>query len=370
MNIVQAKELLQSIVKYNLTEWEYGRTENIVVPFFAGDPGVGKTAAPKQVAAEVGIPYFQTIVAQFDPGELAGLPFMGEVDVHRVVNGKEILNRETRMIRLRPSYLPDINDDQQKVGIYNLDELPQTMLAGQNIMSQLVNEYRIGEHNISRGLTIVATGNKPENKAGTTPMPAHLKDRLTYIEIEPDYKVWLQWASQSYDMGGEKVSRVDAKIRTYIRENSSRFHKFDPQAKASPTPRSWEKTSAYLRMDLPKEIRVETIAGQIGEGAAGEFETWLRVEDKMPKMETILNHPKDAPVFDNAQHDVAMLVLANLADMANDKNIEAILTYITRFPNKEMLAVFAQDCFTRDATLLGNKHVTDWKIRVASKIIL
>lgn len=372
MNILQAKDLLKSIVKYNLEELQAGSShKNLVVPFFAGDPGLGKTAIPTQVAEELGLAYMQTIVGQFDPGELAGLPFMGEVEVHRHRNGEAVVEKETRMIRLRPSYLPDINDDRQKVGIYNLDELPQAMLAGQNVMSQLVNEYRIGEHQISRGLTLVATGNKPENKAGTTPMPSHLKDRLTYIVIEPDEKIWLEYAALSMKRAdGQMVSRVDSRIRAYIRQNSTRFHVFDPAQNANPTPRSWEKSSAYLRMDLPKEIRFEAIAGQIGQGAAGEFEAWLRVEGRIPRIEDILARPDEVPVFGNQDHDVAALLLANLADQATHKNIEPILRYITRFPNKEMLAVFSQDCFNRDRSLLENKHVTDWKMKVLSKVVI
>ena len=39
---------------------------------FEGDPGVGKTAFIKQCAEEEEVPYHQTIIAQYDAGELGG----------------------------------------------------------------------------------------------------------------------------------------------------------------------------------------------------------------------------------------------------------------------------------------------------------
>lgn len=367
MRINEAKKLLSEIVLYNLSEFERGHSHNkYVVPFFAGDPGVGKTALTRQVAREHDLPYFQTIVAQFDPGELAGLPFMGEKEVTRKVGDEVKTYMETRMIRLRPSYLPDINDDAQKLGIYNLDELPQTMLAGQNIMSQLVNEWRIGEHHISRGITICATGNKPENKAGTVTMPAHLKDRLMYIPIEVHIDDFMAYANQTNKDGS---TFVDRRIRAYLRQHSDHLHKFTPGTNASPTPRSWEKASAILSMNLPSNIRAGALAGTVGDGEAVTFEQWLRVEDKMPKVEDIIKDPEGAEVFDNKNADILYLLLASLADKATKGNIGSILKYINRLPNKEFWAVFSSDAFTRDKELLNVREVTEWKMKHASKLV-
>jgi len=370
MRIPAAKKLLEEIVVNNLMEYKKGRSHNnFLIPFFAGDPGIGKTQIPKQVAKAHDLPYFQTIAAQFDPGELAGLPFMGEVEITDETDkeGRKTKSHfETRMIRLRPSYLPDINDANQRVGIYNLDELPQTLLAGQNIMSQLVNEYRIGEHELSRGLSICCTGNKPENKAGTVTMPAHLKDRLMYVEVEANAEDWLGYAQQPNEDGDGPL--VDTRIRAFIRQHPGKLSMFTPGAHASPTPRSWEKNSKIINMDLPKEVRREAMGGQIAEGMATTFEEWLRVEDEMPKIEDIIAHPDDAPLFGNSKADILYLLLGSLADRSDKKNIGAILKYINRLPNKEFCAVFASDAFVQHPELLQIREVTEWKMKHASKL--
>jgi hypothetical protein len=366
MNILQAAELLTSVFAHNLNCMEKERTHNdFIVPMFLGDPGVGKTAIPQMVAKEVGVPYFETIVAQYDAGEMAGLPFIGDKEIKIVEENDghhtERFEKHTRMVRLRPDYAPDIHDPEQRIGIWNLDELPQAFLANQNICSQIVNAWKIGKHEISRGITMCATGNKPENKAGTTTMPMHLRDRLMFISVDVDSDIWLKYAA---------TVGVDGRIRAFIRNNPGSLHEFKVGANAFPTPRSWDKCSSVLAMDLPGSIRTEALSGNIGEGMATTFETWIRVEDKMPKLEDIIANPLTAPVFGNSQANIAYLLLAALSDATTPKNVEAILQYIDRMPNKEFAAVYAADAFNRDKSLLDTKVVTKWKMTTGAKLAL
>lgn len=366
MRISEAKTFLASVVSYNLTQFEKGADhKTYVVPMFIGDPGLGKTAIPTQVAKEAGMPYFETIVAQYDAGELAGMPFTGDkVTTHRDAEGNLREAIEKQMIRLRPDYLPDIHDEDQLVGVYNLDELPQAFLANQNICSQLVNSWRIGKHLISSGITICCTGNKPENKAGTTAMPSHLKDRLLFLEVESHIDDSLDYFN--------KVG-VDYRIRAFLKNNSGYLHKFTPGANSNPTPRSWEKTSVVINLGNAPNIRTQAIIGQIGTEAGTFFENWIRVEDRMPVLQDVIDHPEDvnkAPVFGERDPDVAYILLAALADAANDKNIGNILKYIKRLPNQEFATFWAQDAFRRDPALLNNRDVTRWKMTDGVKVMI
>lgn len=371
MKISDAKSLLSSVFKYNLDQYENGLKtgknlhNTYIIPFFRGDPGVGKTAIPNQVAAEFGVPYHQTIIAQYDAGELAGLPFLSKIEINEAYydeKGQEHHRKVfvDRMVRLRPTYLPDPMTDEGKIGIYNLDELPQAFLANQNIASQLTNEYRVGEHAISPGITICCTGNKPENKAGTTSMPSHLRDRLMFIDIEADHDDFLKYAAQK---------GFDPRVRAYIKENPKYLHAFVPATDAFPSPRSWEKVSAVLSMNLPKHLRAAALGGQIGPSVTTHFESWLRVEDRLPKLEDIVNHPDQVEVFGNKDASVLYLLLANLADYATDKRIENIIRYVNRLPNQEFAAYWAQETFTKNEGLLKHRAVTDWKLSKGAKLI-
>lgn len=375
MKISNAIELLKKITAYNLEQYEADLknpkiSDNFIVPIFVGDPGIGKTAIPRQAAREMDLWYGQAIIAQFDAGELAGLPWLDKQQVPLIDNdgkpiknekGEIMLGEKTRMIRIRPDYLPDPEVPEQHFGIFNLDELAQAFLASQNIASQIVNEYRVGKHEIPKGITMCATSNKPENKAGTTSMPTHLRDRLMFITVEVSVDDWLAHAAQR---------RYDPRIRAYIRQNPKSLHSFDPAAFANPTPRSWEKAGGILTMGLSREVRSESLGGQIGQGEAIKFEAWLRVEDKLPKLEDILKNPEKAPVFGPKDADINYLLLSNLADIATQENVGAILKYIERLPQQEFTIYWASDALSRDKSLREAKPFHKWLVSKGSKLMI
>lgn len=346
MKISDAANLLEAIVLYNVGEAAKGHSaNNYIVPFFVGDPGVGKTAVGRQVAKDLDMKYRQVIVAQFDPGELAGLPYVSP--------GGD------KMIRLRPEYLPTEEDGGV---IFNLDELPQAMMASQNVCSQIVNEWRVGEHSIPRTVTIMATGNKPENKAGTTTMPTHLRDRLMFIPLEVDHDDWLRY--------GAKYG-LDPRVRAFIKQFPKHLHDFNPAANACPSPRSWEKASAVLSLkNITKHQRAVSLAGTVGDGVAKQFEAWLRVEERIPRIEEIIADPKNAVVFDNKDADVLYVILASLADHLNEKNAPAIAAYLERIPNKEFVAYWFGEVRSRDKSLFRLPAIANLTMKVGNKLVV
>lgn len=358
MNIRECVEITKQIVAHNIRCMEkstaLGGTNDYIVPIFIGDPGLGKTAIPQIAARDLDIAYNQTIVAQFDAGELAGLTFPKIVREIDPETGKEV--EVTIATRLRPDYLPN-----ETVSIWNLDELPQAFLAQQNVCSQIVNQWKVGAHPVSRGTTIIATGNKPENRAGTTVMPSHLKDRLSFIEVTPDSDEWLDYAQQK---------QLDFRGRTYIKEFPGNLHVFDAKTDGNPTPRSWEKTCHILSLNLSKMARKNMICGQLGTKFGEKFEQWLRVEDKLPKFDQLLANPMSVPVFDDPK-DVSVLYmfLGNCADRASDKTIEPIVTYVKRLKQAEMMAWWLKDTLNQHPALRKNKHVTQLIITHGSKLI-
>ena len=361
MKISDAKTLLRETFLYNIHQMEAGKSHNTyLVPFFVGDPGVGKTAIPRQVATELaaenpelGISLHQTIVAQYDAGEMGGLPFLGKVEM-------EDGTVEDRMIQVRPNYMPDPKQANGVLGFWNLDEMPQAFLANLNICSQIINEWRVGEHNVSPGITICATGNKPENKAGTTSLPMHLRDRLMYIPIDTDHDEFLGYAA---------TYALDYRVRAYIKKNPASLHKFQVGLNSFPSPRSWEKASGILSMDLPSHIRVEALSGQIGDGEATQFEAYIRIADRLPDPEDIIKDPMNAPIYGAAEADILYLILTNLADMAKESNVEQIIKYLRRLPNKEFLVLWSKDALARHPKLNNNKHVTEFKLKDIGELL-
>lgn len=359
MKISEVKTLIKSVIQYNIECYTSGKGHrDYIVPILIGDPGVGKTAAGRQVGEELEIPVTTTIVAQYDAGELAGFPMPD--------------HEHQKMIRFRPDFLPDgdpiVRDDgkgnkrlelQNPVGVWQLDELPQAPVAVMNLCAQIVEEWRIGEHEIAPGWTIICAGNKPSNRAGTNTIPTHLRDRLLHIDVEADHN---EFVKHAVEMG------VRPQITSYIRKNPGHLSVFDPTARACPSPRSWFKASAILGFGLPTNIRLPTLAGYLGEGEATQFESWLRVEDKMPDPAEVIRKPKEAPIFDSKNSDVLLLLLANMAHLATRQNIGNIITYCNRLPNQEFSVYCLQDAYARNKDIENSKDFEGWLIEHGAKI--
>lgn len=349
MKISDVKTLIQSVLEYNINCYSTGiGHREYIVPFLSGNPGIGKTAAPRQVAHNLDIPHRTTIVAQYDPGELAGFPMPD--------------HEKKRMIRFRPDFLPDGDPDengneQNPVCLWQLDELPQAPVAVMNLCAQIIEEWRIGEHAIHPGTTIICSGNPASNRAGTNTIPTHLRDRLMWIDVEADYDEFLNYAS---------TQQLHPSVTSYIKRNPDNLAKFDPAERACPSPRSWFKVAALLGMNLPPNIRLLAITGYVGAAHAQQFESWLRVADRMPDPAEVIKNPDKAPVAfgKNGQDgtDVLIMLLCNIAALCNKKNIGNIIRYANRLPNQEFAVFCIQDCLRRNPDLTDSKEFGAWAV--------
>lgn len=359
MKISDAKTLLTTILKYNIDQHLAGVShKHFIIPYFVGEPGVGKTAIPTQVAEEEEVPLHTTIIAQYDAGEMAGFGIPTDVIFE---NEDGTRYTEKRVIRARPDYLPDPRTPEGVVGIWNMDEIAQAFLANMNLCSQIVNEYRLGEHPISHGITICCTGNRAQDKSGTTVMPMHLRDRLMFINIEADYKDFLDYANKR---------AVHRWVRAYIGANPGYLHKFEVGVNAFPSPRSWERTSELLKMNHAPHILHECLAGQIGDGMAAQFLAWVKVEDRMPSVEDVIRNPESVPVFEDRDADILYMLVANLVEVSDKKNLAQIITYLKRLPNAEFKAMWAKDVQIRHPEVNETKVMTDFKLTDLTKILI
>jgi len=358
MNITDAKKMITEVFHHNYRKWENGASHRaMIVPALVGDPGVGKTAACQQAAEELEMPYHQTIVGQMDAGEMGGFGFPMDVDL-KGHDGKTY--NVKRLIRLRPDFLPDPLLEDGVLGFYNLDELAQAPMANLNVCSQLVNEWRIGKHEISPGITIVCTMNKASNKAGTTALPSHLKERLCFVTIEPDYKEVMTLANRR---GWHPL------VISYLNKNPAHLHQFVVGQDACPTPRSWDKSSEIMSLDVSNHIRAEMLTGQIGAAMMTTFEKWLRVEQYAADPHQVIANPLTHELYGPDKIDILYLLITNFAAMADKKNIAPMIEYMKRIENQEICAIFTKDVLDRHPELNNTKAMTDFKIGPMNNIL-
>jgi hypothetical protein len=280
-----------------------GRTSQYTTPMLWGTAGCGKTTGVESVADGLGIDCRVVILAQYDAGELGGFPVLQDGEMHRA----------------RPAFLPTEGE-----GILFLDELPQAPVANQNIAAQLVNERRIGEHKLGDGWSIVCAGNDLKHRAGTNAMPSHLKDRLLHLEVEPSLDDTLEYFN---------AKGVDPIVCGFLRFSADQLSVFDKDAKACPSPRSWEKISNILSWGLPRAAESQAFAGQVGAGAGAKFEAFLQMYRELPNPEQPLTDPMNAPVPEKAS--ILYALLAGISARVNDKNADNFLRYVDRIPQGE-----------------------------------
>ena len=337
MRISQAKAIVEASID-SQTKHANGRDAQRPIAYLVGGAGLGKTSIVQSIANEREIGLNILSLAQYDAGELAGW---------LVADGDN-------MKRLRPDWMPKDGE-----GILFLDELAQAPVANQNNAAQLVNERRIGEHRLPDGWSIVAAGNRTSDRAGTNNMPTHLRDRLMFLEVEADLDDTVKY----YNAKG-----VAQQVCAFIRFRPEFLHKFERDANACPSPRSWDRVSSILSWGLDATCQTEAIAGQVGRPAAADFIGFLRVYEAVPDMDQLIANPDSAVLPDDPA--VLYAVSSALAFKMSKANAGNVIRYLKRLPQQEFAAFVIKDALARDRDLKNVEAVRQWILSDGKHLIL
>ncbi len=304
--------------------------------FLWGAPGVGKSDAVAALARARGLPLIDLRATLLDPVDLRGLP-------HVDANGAAAW--------APPAFLPRADRDGAE-GILFLDELNAAPPSTQAACFQLILNRRLGEYALPAGWRILAAGNRQSDRAAAQRMPSALANRFAHVDVDPDPETWAAWAN------GAGIEPV---VVAFIRFRPSLLHAMPAtDARAFPTPRAWASVSRLVYQ--PADLRLPLIAGLVGDGAAAEFEGFVRVFLSLPSLRDILADPAGARVpTDPATLYAVSTAIARKADRAN---FGAVLTYAGRLP-KEFEILTAVDATRRDKTLCETPAYVGWISRNA-----
>jgi hypothetical protein len=339
MKLSQATAITEAAIDFALS-LKNGRDAQYVVPYWVSGAGIGKTTAVKDIAARRKIPCHILSLAQYDAGELGGWP----------VPAKD----GDTMVRMRPDWMPT-----EGPCILFVDELPQAPTANMNIAAQLFNERRIGPHYLPDECVLVAAGNRMSDRAGTNNMPSHLKDRLMFLEIEADLEDTIAYYYSK---------RIDERVCAFLRFRPEFLHKFDRDADACPSPRSWERVGTIMSWGLDPLNQLEAIAGQVGRAATADFTGFLKMYSSVPDIDELIAQPMVADV----PSDPAVLyaICAAVASRVNEKNVGNVIKYLNRLPQQEFSAFVIKDAMSRNKDLKQSQAIRDWIMQTGSKLVL
>lgn len=288
--------------------------------FIWGPPGVGKTQALAQVAAEEGMFHVDVRLAQYDAVDMRGLPT------------REAGNNAT--VWLPPVTMPFVGNalfPTDKLILLTLDEMNTASPYIQAIAYQLINERRVGEHVLMDNVRVVAMGNREGDRGVTSKQPLPLANRFTHVELIVDRDEWIDYA-----IG---VGLPEECVGFYM-FRPALLSTFDPTKmdKAFATPRSSEVAWRYYGdAAMPLSVKQIAMAGAVGEGVAAEIWAFVKVwRDVVRLLPEILQSPSTAKVPTEASMQYALTTyLSGVACEHAEKGklktvLPAIDTYITR----------------------------------------
>lgn len=180
-----------------------------------GAPGIGKSDLVREAAAVLGYPLIDLRLSQLEPTDLRGIPLHD--------NGK------VRWIP--PDELPDATRDGPN-GVLFLDEINAAPPPVAAAAYQLILDRRLGSYRLPEGWSIVAAGNRLDDRGITYVMPAPLANRFMHVHLQADAEAWLAWAARN---------GIDPMLRDFVAEQPEWLARFlpEPEVKAFPSPRSW-----------------------------------------------------------------------------------------------------------------------------------
>lgn len=279
MNIKQAKEEIKHTVMAYLSKDEQGEYRIPVIRqrpiLLMGPPGIGKTQIMEQIAMECKIGLVAYTITHHTRQSAVGLPMIKEESF----DGKIYPVTEYTMSEIIASIYRKMKKTGQREGILFIDEINCVSETLAPTMLQFLQCKTFGNQAIPEGWLIVAAGNPPEYNKSVRDFDMVTLDRVRYLNIEADYKVWKEYA---------RVKHLHNAILSYLELRQKNFYRVEADVDGIRfvTARGWEDLSSlmqvYEKLDLPVDesvIREFIHHEDVAEDAAAYFELYRKYRD-------------------------------------------------------------------------------------------
>jgi hypothetical protein len=272
-----------------------------------------------------------------DPTDLKGIPFFN-ADTNEGVWAK-------------PSFLPS---DLESKGILFLDEINTAPPAVQASAYQLILDRKVGEYELPKGWSIVAAGNRENDRGVVYKMPPPLANRFVHFEMEVDFADWKTWA---FKVG------LQSSIIAYLAYDKSMLFTFDATSneKSFATPRSWEYVDSIIKSGIEDDLILDSISGAVGREAAGGYISFKKVMKELPDLKTILDGTFTELNDDDSKVMMALAIgLVNaLLENPSDTAVENVLNFSLQLPG-EFAIMLVKDMQQNDIDVEGSDAWAEW----------
>lgn len=310
-----------------------------------GAPGIGKSDIVASACKEAGADLIISHPVVSDPTDYKGLPFPSEDCKEAVFLPFGELNRI-------------INAD--KPTVFFLDDLGQAPMSVQAAAMQLILARRVNGHKVSNHVVFIAATNRREDRAGVSGILEPVKSRFAAIvELTPDLDDWVAWAREN-NMPPELIS--------FIRFKPTLLHDFKPTGDITntPCPRTVAYVGKIINANPPEGVLYGLVEGAAGSGFAAEFNAYLTMYSKIPKLEDFISKPDtlDVPKNPGELYAYSGFITANLTT----KNIPQLMKYINRMPKEFSVLIMKDVTLGKNSVVTNTKEYAEWLSANASLI--
>jgi len=283
-----------------------------------GEPGLGKTVVVEDFAKRIGAHLCGERLGQIESVDARGLP--------DVANGRtKWCPPENWPFKANAALFP-----QDRPIVFFLDEINGATSQGMfAIAMQVVNERRVGPHELLDNVIIVAAGNRESDRGVAQKMPTTCSNRLTWVEAGRDLEGWCLYMQDKY--GPEKTALPIALYHFRMRHGGDLLYTFDPSRpdKAFSTGRTAEKAWRYYNdPDMPDSVKWAAMSGVIGEGPSTEAKAFVDVWSRITPIERIIAEPTKVKLAEEPSLQYAMTM--HVSGHLSVTSIAPLTTYLNR----------------------------------------
>jgi hypothetical protein len=330
-----------------------------------GEPGIGKTAAMSQLAADLDLPLTTVIASVHEPSDFAGLPIVGEDPAEQGV----------------PMAPPDwaVRLVRAGRGLLFLDELSTAPPAVQAALLRLVLERRVGTLRLPPAVRIVAAANPRSSAADGWELSAPLANRFVHLQWTYEHDVvvrglggtWPRTALPRLDRDRlpEAVALARRAVCAFLTARPGLVHRM-PTDEARrggpwPSPRSWEMALRLIAFavaaGMSRDVLSMVVRGTVGDGPGLELLASLDRLD-LPDPEELLADPAGAELPERGDLRQAVLdaVVAAVRKRPEKNRWDAAWILLVR-----ALETGAPDLVVVPATTLATLRRDDWAVPAA-----